>query len=119
MFASLAAASSLLGFIQPVSAQYSKVCAKNTGAYVAQYNLTIGGRSTGYNEGTGAGATKCYKAEDAWGMTAVPAQAQFTLNAKAKGGKSTDCTPYQQVYSPTGGTINYKSSGTTTNVSCQ
>jgi hypothetical protein len=123
ILASLATASSLLGFVQPASAQYSKVCATNTGAYVAQYKLTLGtdksSRDTGYSSGTGAGAQKCYTAADAWGSTAVPANSVFTLNAKAKGGTDTNCKPSAQSYSATGGTINYKSSGTTTNVTCQ
>ncbi len=119
ILASLATASSLLGFVQPASAQYSKVCATNTGAYVAQYKLTLGGKDKGYSSGTGAGAQKCYTAADAWGSTAVPANSVFTLNAKAKGGTDTNCKPSQQTYSATGGTINYKSSGTTTNVTCQ
>jgi hypothetical protein len=119
LFASLATASSLLGFAQPASADYSKVCAKNNGAYVAQYKLTLGSRDTGFSGGTSAGFTKCYEASDAWGSTPVPANQTFTLRVKAKGGYEKDCSPTQQKYSATGGTMNYKSGGTTLNVNCQ
>jgi len=119
ILASLATASSLLGFAQPASAQYSKVCAKNNGAYVAQYKLTLGGRDTGFSGGTSAGFTKCYEASDAWGSTPVPAKSNFTLRVKAKGGYEKNCSPENQVYSATGGTMNYQSGGTTLNVNCQ
>lgn len=119
LFASLATASSLLGLVQPASAQYSQVCGKNNGAYVAQYKLTVGGRDTGFSGGTSAGFTKCYSASDAWGTNPVPANSTFTLRVKAKGGYEKNCSPESQKYSATGGTMTYKSGGTTLNVNCQ
>ena len=119
VLASLAAASPFLGLADSASAQYAKVCGITKGAYVAQYKLVIGDKDTGWNDGTAAGAQKCYTAQDAYGTNPVPANVKFTLQAKAKGGTTANCSPTNQAYSSTGGTIKYQADGTTTNVSCQ
>lgn len=118
ILASLATASSLLCFAQPVSAQYSKICATNNGGYVAEYKLDLGGISTGFNSGTAIGATKCYTGADAYGSNTVPANSTFKLYTKAQGGETITCVPDELAYSATGGTKQYTSRGTTDNVTC-
>ena len=128
VFASFVAASSLLGLADPASAGDGKICGKNEGGYVAEYKVDFTDdkgvtTSTGYNQGTAFGAKKCYKASDAYGNNVIPKNLRFTMSVTAQGGtgagKYDTCTPSNQLYSATGSTITYKSSGTTTNVTCQ
>ena len=128
VFASFVAASSLLGLADPASAGDGKICGKNEGGYVAEYKVDFTDdkgvtTSTGYNQGTAFGAKKCYKASDAYGNNDIPKNLRFTMSVTAQGGTGTGkydtCTPSNQLYSATGSTITYKSSGTTTNVTCQ
>ena len=124
VFASFVAASSLLGLADPASAGDGKICGKNQGGYVAEYKVTfttdgVHYISTGFNQGTAIGDKKCYTASDAYGNNDIPKNLRFTMTVKAQGGTSKTCTPADQLYSATGSTIIYKSSGTTTNVTCQ
>ena len=124
VFASFVAASSLLGLADPASAGDGKICGKNQGGYVAEYKVTfttdgVHYISTGFNQGTAIGDKKCYTASDAYGNNDIPKNLRFTMTVKAQGGTSKTCTPDNQLYSATGSTITYKSSGTTTNVTCQ
>ena len=128
VFASFVAASSLLGLADPASAGDGKICGKNQGGYVAEYKVTfttdgVHYISTGFNQGTAIGDKKCYTASDAYGNNVIPKNLRFTMSVTAQGGtgagKYDTCTPSNQLYSATGSTITYKSSGTTTNVTCQ
>ena len=124
VFASFVAASSLLGLADPASAGDGKICGKNQGGYVSEYKVTfttdgVHYISTGFNQGTAIGDKKCYTASDAYGNNDIPKNLRFTMTVKAQGGTSKSCTPDNQLYSATGSTITYKSSGTTTNVTCQ
>ena len=126
VFASFVAASSLLGLADPASAGDGKICGKNEGGYVAEYKVDFTDdkgitTSTGFNRGTALGAKKCYKASDAYGNNNIPKNLKFTMTVKAQGGTGwpESCTPSNQPYSATGSTITYKSSGTTSNVTCQ
>ena len=128
VFASFVAASSLLGLADPASAGDGKICGKNEGGYVAEYKVDFTDdkgitTSTGFNQGTALGAKKCYKASDAYGNNDIPKNLTFTMTVTAQGGAGTgkykNCKPSNQLYSATGSTITYKSSGTSSNVTCQ
>ena len=129
VFASFVAASSLLGLADPASAGDGKICGKNQGGYVAEYKVVFTNQDnknstgTGFNQGTAIGDKKCYTASDAYGNNDIPKNLRFTMTVTAQGGtgagKYDTCTPSNQLYSATGSTITYKSSGTTTNVTCQ
>ena len=120
---SLATASSFLSFAHPASAQYSKVCGITKGGFVAQYELyiytTTSGQSSGWSSGVADGDQKCYTAQDVYGSNAVPANSMLKLYVKAETGQTVTCSPDDQKYSATGGTIKYQADGTTDNVSCQ
>ena len=120
LFTSLTALFGLLGITNPVLADYSKVCGLNNGYYVAEFKLDINGYSSGWNAGTAAGQEKCYTAKDVFGQNPLPEKMTFTLKAKAQGGETTTCRPDNQPFSTSvNKTANFKSAGTTANVTCQ